>query len=132
MRIERLTTTYRENVYGVSDDAYFDTESLHLLATLRYTLRARFGSKYPRHKLGKDGSIGPNVMTPSIARAECIALYLDWMQEGWVEGGAALEQFKSDLVVEIDSQDPNRLNALVPPDLINQLRVFAALIQFRR
>lgn len=132
VRIERLTTTYRLNAFGLADDAYFDTESLHLLANLRYTLRTRFANKYPRHKLGKDGSQGTNVMTPSTARAELVSLYRDWMSRGWVEGGTALEQFKRDLRVEIDATDPNRLNAIVPPDLINQLRVVAAQIQFRR
>ncbi|WP_293392948.1 phage tail sheath subtilisin-like domain-containing protein [Nevskia sp.] len=132
VRIERLTTTYRLNAQGLPDNSYFDTESLHLLANLRYTLRTRFANKYPRHKLGKDGSEGPNVMTPSTARAECIALYLSWLNLGWVEGGVAFEQFKQQLRAEIDSNDPNRLNLLLPPDLINQLRTVAGQIQFRR
>ncbi len=131
-RIERLTTTYRLNAFGLSDDAYYDVETLRTLATLRYTLRARFAQKYPRHKLGQNGSEGPNVMTPATAAAEIVALYREWLGEGWVEGGNAFEQFKRDLRVEIDNSDPNRLNALIPPDVINQLRVFAAQIQFRR
>ena len=36
-----------------------------------------------------------------------------------------------DLVVERDQSDPNRLNFLLPPDLINQLMVTAASLQFR-
>lgn len=133
VRIQRLTTTYRTNSFGVTDNSYFDTESMHLLATLRYSARVRFASKYPRHKLGRDGSVGPNVMTPAVARAEWIALYVDvWLAQGWVEGGTALEQFKADLRVEIDAGDPNRLNSLVPPDLINQLRVQAAQFAFLR
>jgi phage tail sheath gpL-like len=35
------------------------------------------------------------------------------------------------LIVERDSNDPNRVNVLYPPDLINQLRMFAVLAQFR-
>ncbi|ROH88663.1 phage tail protein [Stagnimonas aquatica] len=133
VRIERLTTTYRTNTYGVTDKAYFDTETLHLLANLRYTLRSRFALKYPRHKLGADGSTGPNVMTPAIARAEIVSLYIDtWMEQGWVEGGEALTQFIAELVVERDGTDPNRLNSRLPPDLINQLRVSASQIQFIR
>ena len=34
-------------------------------------------------------------------------------------------------MVERDPNDPNRLNVLYPPDLINQLRIFAVLAQFR-
>jgi hypothetical protein len=50
------------------------------------------------------------------------------MYNGLVENLAA---FKSHLLVERDPNDPNRLNVLYPPDLINQLRIFAVLAQFR-
>jgi phage tail sheath gpL-like len=33
--------------------------------------------------------------------------------------------------VERDTGDPNRVNAQLPPDVINQLRVQATQIQFR-
>lgn len=132
LRIERLTTTYRSNVYGVGDKSYFDTESLHLLMNIRYSWRAWFAQKYPRHKLGDDGSTGANVMTPSLAKAESVAVYRQWQDLGWVEGGAAFDQFVRDLRAERPSDDPNRLNMLVPPDLINQLRVLAADFRFIR
>jgi phage tail sheath gpL-like len=41
------------------------------------------------------------------------------------------QQFKAHLLVERDQNNPNRVNVLYPPDLINQLRVFAVLAQFR-
>ena len=133
VRIERLTTTYRTNAYNVADNSYFDTESLHTLANIRYTWNARMAQRYGRHKLGDDGSIGPNVFTPSMGLAEAIAIYADtWMPQGWVEGGAKFEQFKRDVRSERDASDPNRLNVLLPPDLINQLRVIGAQIQFRQ
>jgi phage tail sheath gpL-like len=47
---------------------------------------------------------------------------------GLVEG---FDQFKADLVVERDALDANRLNFLLPPNLINQLVVTAAKVQFR-
>jgi phage tail sheath gpL-like len=39
--------------------------------------------------------------------------------------------FKRNLIVERDPNNPNRLNVLYPPDLVNQLRMFAVLAQFR-
>ena len=39
--------------------------------------------------------------------------------------------FAQNLIVERDANNPNRLNVLFPPDLVNQLRVFAVLAQFR-
>ena len=50
------------------------------------------------------------------------------MFNGLVENLAA---FKANLIVERDDNDPNRVNVLYPPDLVNQLRVFAVLNQFR-
>jgi phage tail sheath gpL-like len=42
-----------------------------------------------------------------------------------------MEAFKQYLIVERDPNDPNRINVLLPPDLINQLRIFAMLVEFR-
>ena len=50
------------------------------------------------------------------------------MWNGLVED---LTNFKAYLMVERDPDNPNRLNVLYPPDLINQLRIFAVLAQFR-
>lgn len=54
-----------------------------------------------------------------------------WFREmeelGLVEG---FDQFKRDLVVERNVSDPNRLDFLLPPDLINQLIVTAVKFQF--
>jgi hypothetical protein len=50
------------------------------------------------------------------------------MYNGLVEN---LSAFKQNLIVERDPNDPNRVNVLYPPDLINQLRIFAVLAQFR-
>ena len=50
------------------------------------------------------------------------------MFNGLVEN---LRDFKNNLIVERDSNDPTRVNVLYPPDLINGLRIFAVLAQFR-
>ena len=41
-----------------------------------------------------------------------------------------ITQFKTDLVVQIDANDPNRVNVLSSPNLVNQLRIFAEQVQF--
>jgi phage tail sheath gpL-like len=131
VQIERLVTTYQENAAGASDDAYLDVETVLTLMYLRYDFRNRIQTKYPRHKLGDDGVLygeGQPVMTPSIGRAEAIAWFRDMEQLALVED---IEQFKADLVVTRDAVDRNRLNWTLPPDLINQLRVSAAVVQFR-
>nr|MBY3693889.1 phage tail protein [Vibrio cholerae] len=42
-----------------------------------------------------------------------------------------LAGFKETLSVFRDGSDVNRLNCIFKPDLVNQLRVFAALEQFK-
>lgn len=131
VQIERLATTYQENAAGASDDAYLDVETVLTLMYLRYDFRNRIMTKYPRHKLGDDGGLyaaGQPVMTPSIGRAEAIAWFRDMEALALVED---FDSFKANLVVERDALDRNRLNWILPPDIINQLRVSAATIQFR-
>lgn len=119
----RIITTYQTNQTGQPDTAFLDLTTTKTLSYLRYDLRARFLLKYPRHKLADDGNnfgAGQPVMTPGLARAEAVAAFNDWNAAGLVEG---LEQFKLDLVAERDTGDPNRLNLLLGPDLVNQLVV---------
>lgn len=129
--IERAVTTYQVNLYGLPDPSYLDVETPATLAVLRRTLRARLSQKFPRHKLADDGTnFGPGqaIVTPSIIRAELIALARQWEEMGWVEH---LDDFKAQLIVERNPNDPTRVDAVLPPDLVNQLRVFAGLVQFR-
>ncbi len=132
MHAERFTTSYRTNpTTNTLDKTRFDVVHERIWAQTRYSIRQLFGTRYARYKLGVDGSLGPAVMTPSLAKSECIALYKDFMDRGWYEGGAAFEQFKSDLAAAINAGDPNRLDILFPPDFMNQLRVTAVLVQPR-
>lgn len=130
-RIERSITTYQTDALGIDSIAYLDLETVTTLAYLRATLRARIVSKFPRHKLASDGTkygVGQAIVTPSVIRMEIIALAREWEAAGLVEN---LDQFIADIIVERDESDVNRINALVPPDIVNQFRQFAAAIQFR-
>ncbi len=130
VRVERLITTYSTNDAGAEDTAYLDVNSVLTLGYLRYDFRTFWLSKYPRHKLGQDSKRygeGQAIMTPKLAKAEALFKFRQWEELALVEDA---EQFKNDLIVEIDAQDPNRLNFLLPPNLVNQLRVTAAQIQF--
>ena len=131
VRIERAITTYQVNAYGQPDPSYLDVETLFTLTTVLRRLRSVITTKYARHKLANDGTTfgaGQAIVTPKIIKAELIAQYSEMETLGLVENMAA---FKANLIVERDPTDPNRLNVLYPPDLVNQLRVFAVLAQFR-
>jgi len=129
--ISRETTTYQLNLYGYQDDAYELVTTLATLARLIRNQRYVITSKYPRVKLADDGTrFGPGqaIVTPGIIKGELIAEYVMDMYNGLVEN---LSAFKNNLIVERDPNDPNRVNVLYGPDLINQLRIFAVLAQFR-
>jgi phage tail sheath gpL-like len=129
--ILRETTTYQKNLYGQGDDAYELVPTLATLAALFRRQRQAITSKYPRSKLADDGTrfgVGQAIVTPKTIKAELVAQYRQDEFLGLVENGDA---FKANLIVERDANDPNRINVLYPPDLINQLRIFAVLAQFR-
>jgi phage tail sheath gpL-like len=129
--IAREQTTYQLNLFGQSDDAYELVTTLATLAKLLRNQRQAITSKFPRSKLADDGTrFGPGqaIVTPGIIKGELIAQYRLDEFNGLVENTAA---FKANLLVERDPNNPNRLNVLYPPDLINQLRIFAVLAQFR-
>jgi phage tail sheath gpL-like len=131
VHIERSITTYQTNTWGQADPSWLDVQTP---ATLQYVVRALRNAiltKYPRHKLANDGTrfgAGQAIVTPKILKAELVAQYASLMELGLVENMDAFKQF---LIVERDTVDPNRVNVLLPPDLVNQLRIFAMLVQFR-
>ena len=129
--IERSVTTYQENAFGQADPSFLDVQTNYQLTEIIRRLRQAITTKYPRHKLANNGTqfgAGSAIVTPNVIKAELIAQYGVMEAVGLVENAAA---FKANLIVERDIDDANRVNVLFPPDLVNQLRVFALLAQFR-
>jgi len=130
VRIQRAITMYQTNTLGASDIAYLDVNTLLNLMYLRYDFRTQILNKYSRAKLGNDGvQVGPGqqVMTPKLGKAEAINIFRSWQTLGLVEN---IDQFINDLVCVRSTTDPNRLEWILPPDLMNQFRVGAATLQF--
>lgn len=130
VRIERVITTYKENPAGAADISYLDLNTLLTLSYIRYDFRNFWLRKYPRHKLASDGAnfaAGQAVMTPKLGKAEAIGRFRLWEENGLVEN---IDQFKEELIVVRNSSDPNRLDFMLPPDLVNQLRVVGVKIGF--
>lgn len=131
LRIQRDITTYKENAYGVADNSYLDSETLHTSAYVLRQLKSVITSKYGRHKLANDGTrFGPGqaIVTPAVIKGEMNTVYRQMERDGIVEN---FDLFKAYLVVERNATNPNRMDVLFPPDYVNQLRVFALLNQFR-
>lgn len=128
--IERLITTYQTNGAGADDESYLRVETMFTIAYIRYDFRTDFYLKFPRHKLADDGTRfgeGQPVVTPKIAKAFCLTKFTQWEDKALVEG---FQQFKDDLIVERNSTNTDRLDILLPPNLVNQMRVLGAQIQF--
>lgn len=129
--IQNLITTYQKNSFGNVDNSYLQLETMFTLAYVLRALKTMVTSKYARVKLAADGTrfaSGSAIVTPNIIRADLIAKYRELEADGFVQNGDA---FKEGLIVQQNSQNPNRVDVLFPGVLINQLRVFALLNQFR-
>ena len=130
--IERCITTYQTNAADLTDTSYLDIQTLATLGEIRDQFLIRMTNRFivPRFKLADNGypvQPGSYIATPSTVRQECIALFTLLRDNGLVEN---LDDFITNLTVERDDADPNRVNVLMPPDLINQFRILAGTIQF--
>jgi phage tail sheath gpL-like len=131
VRIQRCISMYQRNVWNQPDPSWLDVQTAFTLMFIIRSMRQRMLQKFPRHKLADDGTpfgAGQAVATPSIIRGELVALYSELMDMALVEN---IDAFKAHLIVERNATDPNRVDILFPPDMINQLRVLATLVEFR-
>lgn len=129
--IENLITTYQENSFGAADDSYLQIETPFLLMYVLRAQRSLVTSKYSRVKLAADGTRfapGSAIVTSKIIRADLIAQYGTLEYAGFVQDS---KTFAQELIVEKNNTNPNRVDVLWPGTLINQLRIFALLAQFR-
>lgn len=130
--IERLITTYQTNAAGVPDQSYLDVQTLATLSEIRYQYKSRMLTRFivPRFKLVSDSfpvQPGTNVVQPKTIKDEIIALFSLLRDKGLIEN---LDDFKTNLVVERNASDQNRVDVLLPPDLVNQFMILGSIIQF--
>ena len=130
VQTESTVTMYLKNSAGASDIAYQFQNTVYILMRLRYRFVQRILTRYPRAKLADSAErirSGQQVMTPAVGKSEAISWFLIEEADGQVEN---IAQFKKDLVVERDTTNVNRMNWLLPPDLINQFIVGSGDLQF--
>lgn len=131
--IEREISMYQLNSYGDPDPSYLDITTPATLGKMRYDVKVMVTNRYPRHKLADDNVLplldpAQPVITPELMRQALLEVALDWVVNGLMEN---FELFKETLQVYRDASDRNRMNAVCHPDVMNQLRIFADLIQFK-
>ena len=108
--------------------------SIATLSFIRQDLNAYIASNYPRAKLVDDLSAGARLpsgqqyMTPSIYKSAIYSRALYWQNiRGVIEDAIG---FASSINVVRNSQNKNRLDAIIKPDLVNQFEILATKIQF--
>lgn len=115
--IVRAISTYTKNSEGSPDSALLDITTIRTLDYVRKAIRERMSLRFPREKL--------STRTLPKVRSEV----LDVLRK--MEELEILEEVASNaegVIVERDIEDPNRLNARIPADVVNGLHIFAGKI----
>lgn len=126
VQIDRVVTTEQVNAAGVPDGTFRDVETLgQMMFVVRY-FRTGVANRHSRQALADEnpGQIA-EITTPREIKATLIHLYQELVDLGVLEKPDLFAEF---VVVERDPNDANRINAYLPVDVVNQLRVFAANI----
>lgn len=134
VRIDRQITMYQHNTSGIADDSYLDIMTPALNIEIRFRQVQRITSRFARSNLAEDDEVfvtNDSIVTPSLAKAELLALYREFMALGWCED---FESYKKSLKVFIgDGQrggNRNRLNIQDQPNYVNNLMIWAQQTQF--
>lgn len=130
--VEQVVTTYQVDTFGLEDVSLLKLNTKWTVDYMRYAFRVAIARDYPAHKLADDDVLaqiqpGQKIATPKLIRNTLIATANKLANVGLLEG---LEQFKADLIVVRSETDKNRVNAVIPPNVVNQFDVFAAAVQF--
>lgn len=117
VQIVRAVTTYILDAQGIPDISLLDLTTIRTLDYVRKAVRERISLRFPREKLSS--------RTAAKVRSEILDVLYKLEELEIVE---QVDANKEGVIVERDSQDPNRLNARIPADVVNGLHVFAGRI----
>ena len=131
VQTDGTVTMYLKNAAGASDGSYQQQNTMYQIMYARYTFVQRILLRYPRAKLADNIDrlqSNQQVMTPDVGITEAVSWFLQLEAQGILENVA---QFKNDVRCIRPDGYPNRLEWLLPPDLVNQFIVGSADLQFR-
>lgn len=117
VQIVRAITTYTKDAQGIEDPALLDITTIRTLDYVRKAVRDRIALRFPREKLSSK--------TADRVKAEIYDVLLKLEELEIVE---KVEDNYDGLIVERNLQDPNRLDAMIPTDVVNGLHIFAGRI----
>jgi len=117
VQIVRAITTYTLDAQSIPDISLLDLTTIRTLDYVRKACRERISLRFPREKLSERTA-------PKVKDQLLDVLYK-------LEELEIVEQVEANVdgvIVERDLQDPNRLDAKIPVDVVNGLHVFAGRI----
>ncbi|MNZ17259.1 Phage tail sheath protein [compost metagenome] len=117
VQIVRAISTYTKNATGADDIALLDLTTMRTLYYVRQACRERIRLRFPREKL--------SARTPAKVRSELLDVLKKLEELEIVEN---VDDNADGLIVQRSTQDPSRLDARIPTDVVNGLHVFAARI----
>ncbi|MDF7676360.1 phage tail sheath C-terminal domain-containing protein [Neisseriaceae bacterium ESL0693] len=117
VQIMRAVSTYTTNATGTDDPALLDITTIRTLDYVRDAVDQRIALRFPREKLSDK--------TPARVRSEILDVLNQCEQAEILEEVMAN---KDKLIVQRNASDPNRLDVVIPADVVNGLHVFAARI----
>lgn len=126
VRLERLTTLYKLDDAGFPDGSWRDAITLFQASYFVRYMRNAITGAFPRAALTKQDTGIPGFASPGTIKDVIIHAYATLVSVGLVEN---LELFSTYLVVQINSMNANRVDVLMRIDVVNQLRILAALVE---
>ena len=130
--VEQVVTTYQTNSFGLDDRSLLKLNTKWTVDYMRFVFRAAVARDYPAHKLAGDDVLeriapGQKIATPRLITNTLIAAAAQLEYVGLLED---LDGFKQNIKVLRSEADECRVNAVLPPNVVNQFDVFAAAVQF--
>lgn len=117
VQIMRAISTYTKNVTGTDDPALLDITTIRTLDYVRKSVNTYMALHHPRDKLSS--------RTPAKVRSGLLDVLIKLDDAEIIEEVMANKDM---LLVVRNANDPNRLDTVIPADVVNGLHVFAARI----
>ncbi|OOF46941.1 phage tail protein [Rodentibacter trehalosifermentans] len=114
VQIVRAITTYTKSPANVDDPSWLDLTTIRTLDYTRKAIEQRIALRFPQSKLSN--------RTPPKVRSEILDVLYRLEQEEILEN---VDANKDKLLVVRNAKDPNRLDTVIPADVVNGLHVVA-------
>lgn len=124
VQVDKLITTYRTGTSGNPDIVFRDIQAMFQVSgSLKY-FRAQIGAEQANKALAalNPGNLGA-ITTPADIQASFVNAYGVMVQQGVLQN---LAYFAANVNVQINAQNPDRVDVFAPLDRVNPLDILAA------